>query len=49
MKVRIEEYYYGFNIVVEERYFSFDEDDTREALVDVFKLLGHEVEYEELS
>ena len=52
MKVRIEEYYDGFAIFVTndegvEKQFSFDQEDDKEELKDVFQLItGAPVEYE---
>lgn len=49
-KVRIEDYYDGFGIIVydgdKETKFYFDQEDTREKMVEAFKALGIDSEYE---
>jgi len=53
MKVLVLDLYDGFEIVVlddneaEIRRFPFDQEDTRETLPEVFKMLGIEASYEE--
>lgn len=46
-KVRIEEYYDGFAIYVDDKRFSFDQEESKENLVEMFKALGVEATYEE--
>lgn len=51
MLVRIEEYYDGFAIIVDdgikEQRFGFDQEDDKRGLLDVFEVIGIEAEYEE--
>ncbi len=49
MKIIIYDEHGGFGIIIGDKTFSFDDEDTREEMVEVFKALGHEdVEYEEV-
>jgi len=47
-KVQIEDLYDGFVIIVDDERFVFDQEDTREKLVDVFEKLGFTADYEEV-
>lgn len=47
-KIEINDYYDGFDIVIDGERFSFDQEDTREKLVDVFNKLGYYPTYEEV-
>jgi hypothetical protein len=49
MKIFIEEYSDGFVVRINDKRFSFNQEDTVEGLVDVFKALGFDdVVYEEV-
>jgi len=49
MKITINDYYDGFDIVIEhdgeETVFNFNQEDDKERLVEVFKRLGYDVTY----
>lgn len=47
-KVQIEDMNDGFAIIIDNERFEFDQEDTREKLVDVFEKLGLTAEYEEV-
>lgn len=46
--VKVLEEYDGFVIMVDEQYFRFDQEDTKEDLIKVFAALGIEASYEEV-
>jgi NTP pyrophosphatase (non-canonical NTP hydrolase) len=48
MEIHIEECYDCFNIIVDGVRYHFDQEDNREALVDVFAQLGFDATYEEV-
>lgn len=48
-KIKVEDYYDGFAIDVDGVRYDFDQEDTRELLVDLFRDLGYnDVSYEEV-
>jgi hypothetical protein len=47
-KISIEDYYDGFAITVNDKRFYIDQEADRSLLVDVFKELGFDAEYEEV-